>query len=569
MLFIACFAFFAEFNFWEEFKGRFDFIAVDYLIYTYEVIQNIKESYPLPLLLSSMLALVFLVIFITWRIGAFRAVFSDKASLFKRGICVVFIFFLAFIYAFFIPNTAAEYSKNRYNNELSKAGIYSFFAAFRSNEIDYEHHYLSKPKDWIFKQARAQMDAPYIQWKIRDSFLQKTLADHPAQAEQRPNVVLIFMESMSANFMARYGNTQSLTPTLDSLSSHSLVFDRLFATGTRTVRGIEAVSLSLPPTPGRSIVKRTNNSSMYGIGKVFKDKGYVRKFLYGGDGYFDNMNQFFANNGFHIIDRGRNYMIGDNLSTLRDRISDQEVSFENAWGICDEDIYRRAIKEADKDARRGKPFFQFLMTTSNHRPYTYPEGKIDIPSGAGRDGAVKYSDYAIKKFLQSAHTKPWFENTVFVIMADHCASSAGRNELNVKNYHIPAMFFNMKDLHPKSVDVMGSQIDVFPSLFALLNWSYESKMYGRNILKIPRKRGRAFIGTYQKLGLLKEDFRLGVLGPKKTKRSYHWDSKKNLLIPVEDPYIIDQAIAYYQSAYMLYKNDRLKYESAPGEKIND
>ena len=120
--------------------------------------------------------------------------------------------------------------------------------------------------------------------------------------------------------------------------------------------------------------------------------------------------------------------------TDRKNIEDGEVTFENAWGVCDEDIFKRVLKEADISSAEGKPFFSFVMTTSNHKPYTYPEGKIDIPSGTGRNGAVKYTDYAIGKFLRNARNKPWYKNTVFIIMADHCASSAGKWELDVANY---------------------------------------------------------------------------------------------------------------------------------------
>ncbi len=102
------------------------------------------------------------------------------------------------------------------------------------------------------------------------------------------------------------------------------------------------------------------------------------------------------------------------------------------------------------------------MTTSNHRPFTYPEGKIDIPSGEGREGAVKYTDYAIGQFLKKIHGKPWFNNTVVIFVADHCASSAGRNEINVDKYHIPCMVYN---LHGDAAQVINDQCSQDRSFF--------------------------------------------------------------------------------------------------------
>ena len=145
-----------------------------------------------------------------------------------------------------------------------------------------------------------------------------------------------------------------------------------------------------------------------------REQGYDSVFLYGGRGYFDNMNAFFGGNGYRIVDQSS--------------VAEAEIRFKNAWGMADEDLYAQAIKVADADHAASRPFFLQLMTTSNHRPFTYPEGRIDIPSGQGRDGAVKYTDYAIGQFLAQAAEKPWFNNTLFVFVADHTSGSAGRED---------------------------------------------------------------------------------------------------------------------------------------------
>ena len=107
------------------------------------------------------------------------------------------------------------------------------------------------------------------------------------------------------------------------------------------------------------------------------------------------MNYFFANNNFDVIDRTN--------------FTKDEYLMANIWGVDDESLFNRAIKEADKSFHEKKPFFSFIMTTSNHRPFTYPEGRIDIPSHTSREGAVKYTDYAIHKLLKDSEKKRKFE----------------------------------------------------------------------------------------------------------------------------------------------------------------
>ncbi|MEJ4089187.1 LTA synthase family protein, partial [Galbibacter orientalis] len=435
---IIFFSFFGEFTFWDEFQRRYNFIAVDYLIYTYEVVKNINESYPLPILISAMLILVLTSLFIVYKLGYFNKTFKSDTT-FKPKLIASFPWIVIVVISLmFITNKQADFSENRYNNELAKSGIYSFFAAFRNNELPYNEFYKTIPKEEAFKTVKASLlNSKNAFGNANINSIYRTILNTDSiQKSITPNVIFICIESLSADFLSEFGNKNNISPILDSLANNSLLFLNLYATGTRTVRGMEAITLSIPPTPGRSIVKRKNNQDLFTIGEVFKQKGYERNFFYGGDGYFDNMNTYFGGNGFNIVDRGRGFLLDKNITTTRTNIEDDEVTFENAWGVCDMDIYNKVLKEADKAYVTGKPFFDFVMTTSNHKPYTYPEGKIDIPSGTGRNGAVKYTDYAIGQFIKKAQQKPWFKNTVFVIMSDHCASSAGRWELDVKNYHI-------------------------------------------------------------------------------------------------------------------------------------
>jgi len=560
-LFIILFSFLSEITFWDEFKSRFNFIAVDYLVYTSEVLKNINESYPLPILIGSILVLVFILILIPKRQQLFKAVFNDNTTTFKkRALNTLPIVLIAVIFALFIPNQSAEQFKNRYNNELAKSGIYSFFAAFRNNELSYTEFYntLDSQKAFTLVENRFLKTKDSLIQPEKLGILRNIKKADTSATLKKPNVIFICMESLGSKRLEYFGSSRNITPNLDALIDQSVFFTNLFATGTRTVRGMEAITLSIPPTPGRSIIKRKNNSNLFTVNDIFKNKGYTSSFFYGGDGYFDNMDTYFGGNGFKIVDRGSKFLLNDEIKTERINIEDSEVTFENAWGVCDEDIFSKVLKEADKSFDENTLFFDFVMTTSNHRPYTYPEGKVKIPSGQERDGAIQYADYSIGKFLEIAKEKPWFDNTVFIIMSDHCAASSGRWELDVKNYHIPAYIYNLPNQKPIKITKQCSQIDIFPTLFALLNWDYTSNLFGVNILEMQPEDERAFIGNYRKLGLLKKDS-LMVLGDQKTTTQYKWNKETNELLPQPiNLSFLEETTAYYQVADYLYHHEGLK-----------
>jgi phosphoglycerol transferase MdoB-like AlkP superfamily enzyme len=556
-IFILVFVFFAEITFWDEFKTRFNFIAVDYLIYTHEVVANIEQSYPLPLLISGVLISTFLILFIFYKRKYFQNTFTQKASLKQRLVIVATAFTSCLFFTLFITNNQAEWSSNRYNAEISKSGIYSFFAAFRNNQMKYDEFYTSIDNDKAFTIVRNKLKEENSRFKNNNLSIHRTILDTTKNDEPHKNVVFILVESLSGSFMKEFGNEKNITPFLDSLAQKSIFFDNLYATGTRTVRGMEAVTLCIPPTPGQSIVKRPENQNLFTVSNVFKSKGYNSNFFYGGDGYFDNMNAYFGGNGFTIYDRGRGSVLSDKIKTTRNNINDDEVTFENAWGICDDDIYSKMLKVADEHYNSNKPFFNFVMTTSNHRPYTYPDNAVDIPSGTGREGAVKYTDYALKKMFEKAKNKPWFKNTVFIIIADHCASSAGKDEIDVANYHIPAFIVNLPEYQNQKIKKQCSQIDIFPTFFSLLHWNYESDFFGNNILASTFEE-RALLGTYRKLVLMKKD-QVMVLSDQKKQNFYKWNKLDNSLntIPLEMSFL-NETISWYQTADYLFTHKLLK-----------
>lgn len=547
-LFAMLFTATAEWLFWDEFGVRFNFIAVDYLVYSEEVINNILESYPVYPLIAA-LAIVALMLTLALNRIVTRAVSAPlmpkKAALGAWGAVLASTLLVTLAINQSFPRGLGG---NAYQNELASNGPFQFFAAFRNNELDYLKFYATEPDQMVGSLLRNEVAEDNARFVTQDPEDIRRVIDNPG-AEQHQNVVLVTIESLSARYLGSFGDNRGLTPNLDALRSQSLFFNNLYATGTRTDRGLEAITLSVPPTPGRSIVKRIGRESGYAsLGQQFTDKGYDSVFIYGGRGYFDNMNAFFSGNGYRIIDQSS--------------VAAADMTFQNAWGMCDEDLYEHTLRTADADHAAGKPFFLQLMTTSNHRPYTYPDGRVDIPSGSGREGALKYTDYAIGRFLAEAKSKPWFADTVFLFVADHTAGSAGKEDLPVANYHIPLFIYAPGIIKPAEVSTLTSQIDIAPTLMGLLGFDYTSTFFGRNVLRGNAAPGRALIGNYQHLGLF-DGHDLAILSPKRAMRR-HDDAlglSRETVTRSDDP-LVARDIAYYQGASHAFTQGLLSWKAS-------
>jgi len=526
-----------EYFFFDEFNARFNYVAVEYLIYPHEVFVNIWESYPVGRVLAGAAALAAGVL---WLLRAPIRAALLSSSRFRDRIAPAIVALVAAAVAATLAPGGDGARANRIVSELGANGISAFAGAAFTSRLNYDQYYFTVSGREAAERVRrlvAQPNATFIPGSANP------LARHIAYpgAVKPLHVIVLLEESLGSEFMGTYGDTRGLTPNLDRIAAASLVFTRTYATGTRTVRGMEAVTASFPPVPAESIVKRPGNENMFNWSTVMAANGYAATFLYGGFGAFDSMNQFFGANGYQVVDR----------------TSMDEPRFSNIWGVSDEDLFRNALRIFDEQHQRGERIFSVVMTTSNHKPYTFPDGIPGVAArGGGREAGVRYADHALGRFFEALESRPWFGDAMVVIVGDHGARVYGREDIPLRSYEIPFVVYSPRHVAPRRVDTLVSQLDVAPTVLGLLNISYDSAFFGKDVLA-PGPRW-ALVNHNRDIGLLRGE-KLSELGFRETTGTSTFDpaTRRQTSAAIDEEGIRDAASAF-QVAYELYLNRRYR-----------
>lgn len=534
-----------EYYFFEEFRSRFNTVAVDYLIYPHEVFVNIGESYPvIPIVAAcGLLSAAWTWLAEKW----FRPMWHDRAPLGKRFLVFTGTLALAIVLAMTFTFKGATFSKDRTLNEIANNGPISFFAAFWTRNLDYGAFYKTLPKEEAYARARQLLTEPGAEFMEPNESIRRRIAGDASKPKL--NVVIFLEESLGSEFWGSLGRTNgTLTPEMDKLAAdEGWLFTNIYASGNRTVRGFEGVLSSFPPLPGDSIVKRDRSENVETIARVLKRDGYNTMFLYGGRGVFDGMRAFAVNNGY------------DRFIEQKDI---QNPSHVTAWGVADEDLFKRAISEFRELDKQEKPFCATLLSVSNHRPYTYPEGRISgDPKKKKRSQVVRYSDWSLGQFFQAARKEPFWTNTIFVVVADHGARVYGSQSIPIKSYEIPLLIVGPAVVkEPKRLDQLGCSLDVPVTVLGLLGRPYESLFFGRNLLGGDPAHERVLINHNRSIGIWAKE-RMVVLGLQKEVEYYQGDPKKVEVHPLPTPgteeYELEKdCTALFQVADDLYMNRR-------------
>lgn len=368
----------------------------------------------------------------------------------------------------------------------------------------------------------------------------------PSVKPARPrNLVILLEESLGAEFVGCLGG-KPLTPNLDALAREGLFFTRLYSTGTRTVRGIEAVVSGFLPTPGSSVVKLSKSqSNFFTVAELLRRQGYATDFVYGGEAHFDNMAAFFLANGFQRAFDESDY---------------ENPAFRGTWGVSDEDLVRRANELFV--AHGDQPFFALILTTTNHSPYEFPDGRIELfdEQKATRNNTVKYADYAIGEFFRLAKQERYYADTLFLVVADHDERTYGDDLIPVDKFHIPGLLIG-PGVTPGTFDKVASQIDLMPTVLDRLGLELEHPMLGRNLLALaPDDPGRAILQFNDVHGLLVGD-RLAARPGAGAPRCFRTGPAG--LVPIDDdPELLRDGLALALLPGMLYE-ERAYHLPAP------
>jgi phosphoglycerol transferase MdoB-like AlkP superfamily enzyme len=563
--FIQIFLLFVEFYFFDEFKSRFNTVAVDYLIYPHEVFVNIWQSYHVGIVI-----LVCFILAVAWIFAAsklFARMWEQPISTKARFVILIAAIALTAIAIPTLHFKQTRISTDRTLSELANNGAISFSAAAWTHNLDYTNFYKTLPLNEAYARTRKLLGESNAQFVEDGNSIRRYVIGDTNRP--RLNLVIFLEESLGSEFWGCLGRKKTLTPEMDQLAAdEGMLFTNLYANGNRTVRGMEGVLSSFPSLPGDSIVKRDHSDNVETLARVLKRDGYSTVFLYGGRGVFDGMRSYAVRNGYERFIEQKHFT---------------NPTFTTAWGVCDEDLFARCIEEFRDLNATGKPFFGTVLSVSNHRPYTYPKGRIpEDPDKQWRIHAVKYSDYSLGQFFKAAKKEAFWTNTIFAVIADHGARVYGKQSIPIHSYEIPLLIAGPAVVkEPSRVGQLGCSLDVGPTLLGLIGRPYETMFFGRDLLKMNgtenrtvspsdgegggvRGEGRVFLNHNRDIGMLARD-RLVVLGLMQTDEFYQGDPKHVEMTPLAhatdaDLELEKDAIAIYQVADDLYMHQRYRLD---------
>ena len=402
-------------------------------------------------------------------------------------------------------------------NALTVNSSYSLFFAIKQlgNEEDAASMYGTLPDERVIEIVRAESGRPAAAF---DSVSLPSQSFNPASHQGKPkNLVILLQESLGAQFVGSLGGLP-LTPNIDALSRQGWAFEQLYATGTRSVRGIEAVVTGFTPTPAQAVVKLgKSQTNFFTLADLLKQRGYSTSFIYGGESHFDNMRSFFLGNGFSQIVEQKDF---------------KDPVFEGSWGASDEDLMAKANDTFEALHKEGKPFFSLVFSSSNHDPFEFPDERIELyeQPKATRNNAAKYADYAIGEFFRKAKQSEYWKDTLFLVIADHDSRVGGASLVPIPRFHIPGVIVG-DGIAPKQDRRTVSQIDMAPTLLSLMGISASYPMLGQDLTRTPDDWPGRAIMQYDKNFALMRGKDVVILQPEQAAEGFVYDATAQTLRP--------------------------------------
>lgn len=540
----------ATLDFIKQYDTRPNRLFLDYLIYPKEVIGTLLKSYLPSLLISAIL--LNSALYFALKHG--KKIFYPVAGNYKTKLILFPV--IAFLMVFGargsltskrpINASNAIFCSDQMTNSLGLNSLYTVaFAAYAMKSEGDVKKYGKMDELEAYSRVKKYMDETEFLSET-NPFLHTVTSD---TIQPKYNVVVFLQESLGAEYVGCL-NGLPLTPQLDKLSKEGLLFTNLYCTGTRSVRGIEQVTSGFLPNPSESVVKLSGSQQgFFTLAEAFGKQNYDTSFIYGGMANFDNMASFFNGNGFkNIIDETDFDADG------------KKYAMKGTWGYCDEDL---AVKANDYFKSLGrKSFFSLMFSTSNHEPFEFPDGRIQLHEQPKNtvNNAMKYADFSIGKFFELAKKEAYFKNTVFVVIADHNTRTYGKSLVPINKFHIPALIIAPNVKKGTTYDQLASQMDIPSTVLALSGITTKSPMPGRNLIKLPKgTKGRTIMLFHETYAFRVENDVI-IMNPNSKPLQFKVKSDTELIPAPLNEELAKDALAHIVASSNLYKNRAYKSE---------
>ena len=505
----------ATFPFIAQYDVRPNYLFVEYLEYPKEVFGMILADYKLAL----STAFVIIGSFIYLYLKSFK---EDLNAIFKMTYKRRVILFIPLLILLFIGIRSslghrganisdAMYSSNRMLNEITKNSLHSIIYAIYINTKNDTKHISKQYGKMDIKEAISRVEQRLNIQSLTEKFPLRRVEKSHFKTTESKNLVIFLQESLGYQFVEAVGGEKGITPNFNRLSKESILFRDLYSNGTRSIRGIAGTVAGNFSVPGKGVVKRNKSQNDYfTIAKLLKPYGYYTSFIYGGESRFDNMKSWFLGNGFDdIIDQSKF----------------KNVQFTGTWGVCDEEVIDRANEEYKKLYSQNKKFASVIFSTSNHSPFDFPDGKIDLLDGVDKKSvknAIKYADFAIGKFIKLAKKEEYYKDTIFVVVADHNVRVYGDDMVPMDMFQIPAIILG-KDIKPYIYEKLSTQPDVLATALDLMGLDLKYPIMGHSIFS--DKKQNITLMQFNTYYALRVDNKVAILRPNKKPITFEYKDK--------------------------------------------
>lgn len=505
----------ATFPFIAQYDVRPNYLFVEYLEYPKEVFSMIVADYKIELSIAFIIIGSFIFLYLKHFKENFNTVF--KTTYLKRVLLFVPLALLLFIgirssFGHRPANISdAMYSSNRMVNEITKNSIYSIGYAIYANAKYGGKKTTTQYGKMDIKEAIKRVEKRLNIKSLDENFPLSRVENTHFKTKKPKNLVIFLQESIGYQFVEVVGGEKGITPNLNRLSKEGILFRDLYSNGTRSIRGIAGTVAGNFSIPGKGVVKRNKSQKDYfTIAKLLQPYGYYTSFIYGGESRFDNMKSWFLGNGFNeIIDEPKFI----------------NPTFVGTWGVCDGEVVTRANEEYKKLYAKNQKFASVIFSTSNHSPFDFPDGKIDLIDNVKKKSvknAIKYADYAIGKFIALAKKEAYYKDTVFVIVSDHNVRVYGDNMVPVDMFQVPALILG-KEIKPLVYTNISTQPDVLATALDLIGLDLKYPIMGHSIFS-DKKQNIALMQFNDYYALRSNDL-VSILRPDKEPITFSYKNK--------------------------------------------